>query len=274
MKLEIVPRPAMSVRMGSVLPSATLIFVAIVGVGLTCTAVGVREGPFRVVGWIGDILIRRGYFPFFTVSVFALTMSIVLSKCRLIHRQQGFLRQEPAPVDIDFADPDAVGAYSDRMRANPRFEENMLTTRCAHLLEAWLAGSAPDRIAHMAGKAIEYDRSVRDETQRLLHRLLWLIVMLGVVGTLTGMSGTVGGFARVMEAGDSLVHLKEGLRAVAISLLVAFDTASLALILAAITMFAHATAGAKEDAMIRSVDAFVEDHIIAKLRSDEHETSR
>ena len=271
MKQALIPRPDMNVRIATVLWIAVFIFIVIVGLGLMCAGIGIHEGPLGFIGKTGDLLIRRGVIPFFTVAAFALTISILHRKFRLIHMQLNFIQQEPAPEGINFHDHDAVGAYIDNLKAKPHFEDNMLTTRLSRLLEAWLASGTPDRIADMAVEEAEFDYSVRDDGHRLLITLLWSIPILGFVGTVMGISGAVGGFTRVMEAADSLVKLKEGIQAVTMSLSVAFDTTFVALILALIGTFTHTIAKSKEDAVIESIDTFVEDHLISKLHTEEQE---
>ncbi|MBN1671882.1 MAG: MotA/TolQ/ExbB proton channel family protein [Kiritimatiellae bacterium] len=265
MKKTTIPRPDMNVRIKTVLFVALVVFVVMYFFGFVGRGFGGGSKYLSFIKRYGDLLTDRGFIPYATVAAFALTISILRKKYVLVNRQLLFCQDESIPDDFNFQDHDAVSTYIDSSRAKQDFEENMLATRVARLLETWLTTGHPERIADMAVEEAEFDYSVRDDGHRLLLTLLWSIPILGFVGTVMGIGGAVGGFTKVMEAADELEKLKEGIQAVTSELAVAFDTTFLALVLALISTFAHTVLKSREDAVIEKIDTFVEDGLVSKL---------
>ncbi|MBN1670415.1 MAG: MotA/TolQ/ExbB proton channel family protein [Kiritimatiellae bacterium] len=261
---NVLPRPDMSVRLESALLPAGAIFAIVYCFGAVLT-ICPDAGPLFFLGRLGGMLLHRGVVPWMTVAAFAMALALAWKKHVAIRRQEAFLRELTLPQRISLSDYDSVNGYIKRVKAAAGFEANMVAVRVVRLLQVWLTAGIPERVASTAVEESRFDRSIQDASQRLPIGLLAAIPILGFIGTLVGIYSAIAGFTFVMEAADDVSGIKEGMQVVTRGLTEAFDTSFLAVFLVVPALIAYVWVRAREDAVLRALDMFVQDRLIASL---------
>ena len=195
------------------------------------------------------IILARGWTPYAMVTLFVLAMVILFVKWRKLVFQRKAFSIELIPVGASFTVTsetalDVLKALNDAVDDPKRF---VLFNRIERaLLNLRNVGDVSD-VSEMLRAQAENDESHMDSSYGLLSGIVWVIPILGFIGTVIGLSGAIGGFGAVLNADTSAASLKESLVPVTGSLGIAFDTTFLALVLAMVVQMAMTFLRRQED---------------------------
>ncbi len=214
------------------------------------------------------ILLERGWTPYAMVSLFMLAIVILFVKWRKLAFQKRALSVELIPVGTSFAlTPDTAvdvlktlnGIVDDPKRfvLFNRIERALLNLRNV--------GNLSD-VSEMLRAQAENDESHTESSYGLLAGIVWVIPILGFIGTVIGLSGAIGGFGAVLNADATVSSLKDSLTPVTGSLGIAFDTTFVALLLAMVIQMAMTVLRRQEELFLDACREYSHVNIISRLR--------
>ena len=99
--------------------------------------------------------------------------------------------------------------------------------------------------------------------------LIWVIPMIGFLGTILGMSGAIGDFSQIVTTVGDFEGMKVPLGEVTRNLSVAFDTTLLALVFAIMVMFVMSGMQQVEERFLTELEDFCTVNILGKMITEE-----
>ena len=121
----------------------------------------------------------------------------------------------------------------------------------------------------------ENDTNLVENSYTLTKGLIWAIPVLGFIGTVLGLSQSVGGFGNVVSSGADLETLKNALGGVTSGLGTAFETTLIALVAALIVQLIMTVIMRKEEEFLDECASYCYANITSKLKifaEDEEDT--
>jgi hypothetical protein len=106
-------------------------------------------------------------------------------------------------------------------------------------------------------------------TFTLARTMMWVIPILGFIGTVQGLSAAVGGFAEFLSGAAELTAIKGAIAEVTIGLGVAFDTTFLALMLVTFVQFPLTSVMRREATLLSDIDIYLDEQFVSRLPSPE-----
>ena len=231
-------------------------------IGLCHVPTSVREHPAVA------LILARGWTPYAMVTLFILAMTILFVKWRKLAFQRRAFRIELIPVGTSFALTqetalDVLKTLNASVDEPKRF---VLFNRIERaLLNLKNVGNVSD-VSEMLRASAENDENHVESSYGLLSGIVWVIPILGFIGTVIGLSGAIGGFGSVLNSDASAASLKTSLAPVTANLSVAFDTTFLALVLAMVVQMAITILRRQEDLFLDSCRDYVHGNIISRLK--------
>lgn len=241
---------------------ATALIVGAFFIGLCHVPTEIRNHPAVA------IILARGWTPYAMVSLFVLAMITLFVKWRKLAFQRKAFGIELIPVGTSFALTqetalDVLKALNDAVDDPKRF---VLFNRIERaLLNLKNVGNVSD-VSEMLRASAENDENHVDSSYGLLSGIVWVIPILGFIGTVIGLSGAIGGFGAVLNSDASTASLKESLAPVTANLGVAFDTTFLALVLAMVVQMAMTFLRRQEDLFLDACRDYAHGNIISRLK--------
>ena len=234
-----------------------------------CFLVALCNAPVSVRRHPGAaILLDRGWTPYAMIVLFALAMAILFLKWRKLAFQRRALSIELIPVGTSFAlTPDtAVDVLKTLNAAVDDPKRFVLFNRIERaLLNLKNVGNLSD-VSEMLRAQAENDESHADSSYGLLAGIVWVIPILGFIGTVVGLSGAIGGFGAVLNADATVSSLKDSLTPVTGSLGIAFDTTLVALLLAMVVQMSMTVLRREEEQFLDACREYAHVNIISRLR--------
>jgi biopolymer transport protein ExbB/TolQ len=146
---------------------------------------------------------------------------------------------------------------------------NLLLWRTKSLLNILERGGHPAGAGAAARELAELDRERFSSSFDLVGLLVWAIPILGFIGTVLGISLSVGSFSGVLTslqgAGSITDQMQPALAGVTFGLAVAFDTTLLALLLSIPLLFANSMVRARVARHLDLVDESVLSEVLPAL---------
>ena len=244
---------------------ALLVTVLLAGglfIGLCHVPTNVREHPAVA------IILARGWTPYAMVVLFILAMVILFVKWRKLAFQRRAFKVELIPVGTSFAltQETALDVLKTLNAAVDEPKRFVLFSRIERaLLNLKNVGNVSD-VSEMLRASAENDENHVDSSYGLLSGIVWVIPILGFIGTVIGLSGAIGGFGAALNAEASAASLKESLVPVTGSLSIAFDTTFVALVLAMIVQMAMTLLRRQEDLFLDACRDYAHGNIVSRLK--------
>lgn len=217
---------------------------------------------------IFSMIIQRGWTPYVMVSFFFLSLVILFIKWRKLVFQKKAFKIELVPVGNNFALTsesalDVIKKLNESVDDPKRF---VLFNRIERaLLNLKNVGNVSD-VSEMLRAQAENDESHMDSSYGILSGIVWVVPILGFIGTVIGLSGAIGGFGAVLNTDTDVLSLRESLVPVTSNLGIAFDTTFLALVLAMIIQMLMTILRKQEEQFLDSCRDYAHEHIISRLR--------
>ncbi|MBR4653310.1 MAG: MotA/TolQ/ExbB proton channel family protein [Kiritimatiellae bacterium] len=231
-------------------------------IGLCHVPTNVREHPAVA------IILARGWTPYAMVALFILSMVILFVKWRKLAFQKKAFKVELIPVGASFALTQET-ALDVLKRLNAAVDEPKRFVLFSRIERALLnlknVGNVSD-VSEMLRASAENDENHVDSSYGLLSGIIWVIPILGFIGTVIGLSGAIGGFGAALNAEASAASLKESLMPVTGSLSIAFDTTFVALVLAMIVQMAMTLLRRQEDLFLDACRDYAHGNIVSRLK--------
>lgn len=223
-----------------------------------------------------QMLLERGWTPYAMVFLFVLAICIMFVKWRKLAFQKRAFALELIPPGQGFSLTsetalDVIAKLNSLVDEPKRF---VLFNRIERaLLNLKNVGNISD-VSEMLRAQAENDESHADSSYGVLSGIVWVIPILGFIGTVTGLSGAIGGFGKVLNADATVESLRSGLSPVTANLGIAFDTTFVALIFAMVVQMLVTLLRKKEDRFLDECRDYAHVNVISRLRVKEDEKSQ
>ena len=218
-----------------------------------------------------QMLLERGWTPYAMVFLTLLALVILFIKWRKLAFQKRAFKLELIPVGQSFALTsetalDVIAKLNSLVDEPKRF---VLFSRIERaLLNLRNVGNLSD-VSEMLRAQAENDEGRIDSSYGVLSGIVWVIPILGFIGTVIGLSGAIGGFGEVLGADATIESLRSGLTPVTSNLGIAFDTTFVALVFAMVIQMLLTLLRKKEDQFLDECRDYAHVNIISKLRIKE-----
>lgn len=215
-----------------------------------------------------SMILQRGWTPYAMVALFVLAIVILFVKWRKLSFQRKAFKIELIPVGNNFALTsdtalDVIKTLNESVDDPKRF---VLFNRIERaLLNLKNVGNLSD-VSEMLRSQAENDESHMDSSYGLLSGIIWVIPILGFIGTVVGLSGAIGGFGAVLNTDASVSSLRDSLAPVTSNLGIAFDTTFVALVLAMIIQMLMTFLRKQEELFLDACRDYAHVNVISRLK--------
>jgi biopolymer transport protein ExbB/TolQ len=215
-----------------------------------------------------SMILERGWTPYAMVTLFVLAIVILFVKWRKLSFQSKAFKIELIPVGNNFALTsdtalDVIKTLNESVDDPKRF---VLFNRIERaLLNLKNVGNLSD-VSEMLRSQAENDESHMDSSYGLLSGIIWVIPILGFIGTVVGLSGAIGGFGAVLNTDASVSSLRDNLAPVTNNLGIAFDTTFVALVLAMIIQMLMTFLRKQEELFLDACRDYAHVNVISRLK--------
>ena len=244
--------------------------IAVIGGTATLLVTLLLKG---VLPYVYSLIHERGIIQYVTIYCFWFAVGMLITKWIKVKKE---ISAFELPYVKDFTKgKDVVGMKtitSEHLRLqinlDPQQSRLILINRINKSLKQLMVSGNPAQVSQVLSTVSANDSAIIDASYIPIKFLIWLIPILGFVGTVMGMSYAIGSFNSVLQGIKDVGFqgLQTGLTKVTSGLGVAFDTTFLALILAVtVNLFANALQKKEED-FLSDVENFVTENIVNKLR--------
>lgn len=214
------------------------------------------------------MILERGWTPYAMAVLFVLALMILFVKWRKLAFQKKAFVVELIPSGDNFAlTPqtalEVIAVLNESVDDPKRF---VLFNRIERaLLNLKNVGNVSD-VSEMLRSQAENDESHMDSSYGILSGIIWVIPILGFIGTVIGLSGAIGGFGAVLSADTTVSSLRESLSPVTGSLGIAFDTTFVALLLAMVIQMLMTLLRKQEESFLDACRDYAHVNVISRLR--------
>ncbi|MEM1098318.1 MAG: MotA/TolQ/ExbB proton channel family protein [Planctomycetota bacterium] len=265
-RLGLEPAPRTAYRSGPWLVAAALLTAGLFGVLAILPS-------SRVV----EMFTQRGPVPYVVMLLSFWAALCLLVKLQKIGVQRRALAvRDLVPREPDFVlSPGTAGWVLDRLSARCVDPHRFLlfdriSFALSNLKNMGRVGDVDDALHARA----DADADAAESSYTLLRGLVWAIPVLGFIGTVQGLSVSLGAFGGVIQESADFEALKPALRDVTGGLATAFDTTLLALVAALIVQMLLTLTRKREEELLDACQAYCLTHLVGKLRLSPFEAER
>ena len=214
------------------------------------------------------MILDRGWTPYAMVALFVLALTILFIKWRKLAFQRRAFKIEIIPLGNNFALTsetalDVIKTLNESVDDPKRF---VLFNRIERaLLNLKNVGNVSD-VSEMLRAQAENDESHMDSSYGILAGIIWVIPILGFIGTVVGLSGAIGGFGAVLSTDATVSSLRDSLAPVTGNLGIAFDTTFVALVLAMVVQMLMTVLRKQEEMFLDACRDYAHVNVISRLR--------
>jgi biopolymer transport protein ExbB/TolQ len=273
---------------------ANPIYAGLVGAGATVVLYIV----FMLVRetYIGQLFTQRGPVQFISTLVACWGLALLAFKYVLVRKQLSFVGRELELLPLERGvqiTPKNVDKFLHHLESVPADARDSIVVRRMHgALEHFRARTdVPEVQAYLASQAT-IDASAVDSGYTLLRCFIWVIPILGFIGTVTGISEAVTNLAASLKSGDSAqvapatpggapvpaaggerpnlgAKMIEAMGGVTQGLATAFDTTFVGLVFAALLLFPTESLKRIEYGMLDRIESFTNESLLRRFADDE-----
>ena len=247
---------------------------AVILTALLCTAffLAARNQETGLIRYIHGLLNQRGPIQWLELSSFFVIVLFIFQKTRIIKLQIQHLYDDTAKVrGVNMDSETELVQLRKRIHETGTDSSSILLSRLDRALGLWMATKDVNRVGGWIGSEAARDNNMSDMTYTLARTMMWVIPILGFIGTVQGLGAAVGGFADFLSGSAELAAIKGAIAEVTISLGVAFDTTFLALMLVTMIQFPLTSIMRREATLMSEIDIYLDEHFITRLPSAEQQ---
>lgn len=216
-----------------------------------------------------DLFLDRGFIPYVTVFCFCWGAALIWLKSRKCGVQITSLR---TLLTLNLFEgginPTNAASIQEQLRKDiPEPSEFILTNRVSFALSNLENLQDPQHMSTTLNDLAQSDEVQVDESYGFIATFLYIIPVLGFIGTVLGLGSAIGQFggAIASSTGD-LSAILPSLRGVTSGLAVAFDTTLLALIAALLLQVYSTFIRARESSILEDCNFFLQQEFLTMLR--------
>ena len=214
-----------------------------------------------------EILLERGWPPHATLALAALALAILAVKAIGLRRQRRAFRLELLSGGAARISPAGAAEIVDGVDAlrGLRRPPSFLVERVRRVLAQYASRGEVVEASAANDAESDADAAAVAASYATVKVLVWAMPILGLIGTVIGLSGAVGAFSHAMSGAEQLDTIKDSLRQVTTGLAVAFDATFVALVASILGMLPMTWLQKAEDKLVNDVDDYCITHVLARL---------
>jgi len=215
-----------------------------------------------------DIIMDRGPTQYATVFLALWCLFFLLIKWRKLKVQRAALNFAVTPEEPDFVlspitvDDVVARIYAIADEPQAYILYNRILMALSNLRNLGRVTDVDDILRSIA----EQDESSLETSYGLVQGFVWAIPVLGFIGTVLGLSQSIGAFSQVLTSSTEIISLTDGLREVTAGLGTAFDTTLVALVAALIIQICITSLKKAEYEFLESCSEYCSRYIVGRLR--------
>jgi biopolymer transport protein ExbB/TolQ len=239
-----------------------LFLVSGIGLGITL-AIYALLLPIKNT-FIGILLYERGFTQILTVAFAGIVATLTLLKFFKLQKELRSLRVELIPSNISFDDPSSNQVIN--LQQNLAKDTNLLARRCSRVLAVYINSGNRQIANEFSLEDSAFYQSASESSYTIPKILVWAIPLLGFIGTVFGISASVGGFTGFLENAADIEQIKKGIGTVTQGLAIAFDTTLLALFMSVLVMLPLVMVERLESRLLLAIDIYINDKVLPRLK--------
>ncbi len=215
-----------------------------------------------------DILLHRGPTQHATMFFSIWSLIFIAIKWRKLNVQRKALQYAITPDSPDFtltpstADDVVSRIYATADEPQAFLLYHRILLALSNLRNLGRVGDVDDILRSIA----EQDEASLETSYSLVQGFVWAIPVLGFIGTVLGLSQSIGAFSHLLAGSSDMSGLTDGLREVTAGLGTAFDTTLVALVAALIIQIGITSLRKSEYEFLESCAEYCSRYIINRLR--------
>lgn len=225
-------------------------------------------------GWIPDnriiqMVLNRGWTPYAMVALFSLALVVLFVKRRKLAFQKRAFSVDILPKSEEGFALTSDTAVETLVRLKTQVDDPVrfvLLNRVHRALNSLQNVGNLSDVSELLKAQAENDENQVEASYGLIRGIVWMLPILGFIGTVSGLSGAIGGFGKVLGSDATIDSLRDGLTPVTDNLGLAFDTTFLALVLAMIIQMIATLTRRSEDRFLDRCRDWVHENVTARLR--------
>ena len=223
--------------------------------------------------YINGLINQRGPIQWLELLSFFVIVFFILQKNRILKTQIQHIADDTAQLTgVNMESEEELQGLRKRIQETGGDKKSILLSRLDRALGLWVATKDLGRVSGWIGAEATRDNVMSDMTFTIARLMIWVIPILGFIGTVQGLGAAVGGFADFLSGSAELSAIKGAIAQVTISLGVAFDTTFLALMLVTLVQFPLTSVMRRESTFMADVDVYLDEHFVRRLPSAEQQT--
>lgn len=217
---------------------------------------------------------QRGLVPYCIVFFFFWALAILVLKSLKLRLQRAALNCSLLPENLEFVlSPATVGDLTQRMlEAVDEPRQFLLLNRIEIALSNLKNLGRVSDLDEILRSQADQDESTVETSYSLVNSFVWAIPVLGFIGTVQGLSQSIGGFGTVLATTEELSQIKSSLQSVTGGLAVAFETTLQGLVAALIVQLLLSFVKNKEEEFLDDCSEYCVRNIVGRLRLTPYET--
>jgi biopolymer transport protein ExbB/TolQ len=227
---------------------------------------GLRQ--FESAIFICDMFTERGIIPYPTMLFFFWALAILLIKAQKLGVQRAALRLKPVPVDPDFIlNRETAREVLLKLRGEVDDTRHfILSNRVDRALSNMQNLGLVSDVSSILSTQAEFDEVQLSSSYSMVNGFLWAIPVFGFIGTVLGLSQSIGAFGSTLKAATEIAALKTSLQGVTAGLATAFETTLVALVGALIIQLILNYIQSKEAQFLDDCNDYCHANIVSKLK--------
>ena len=223
--------------------------------------------------YLHGLVNQRGPIQWLELLCFYVIVFFLFQKNRILRKQIKHIVDDTAKVrSVNMESEEEVQDLRKRIKESGGDQTSILLSRLDRALGLWVSTKDLGRVTGWIGSEVSRDNVMSDMTFTIARLMMWVIPILGFIGTVQGLGAAVGGFADFLSGSAELSAIKGAIAQVTISLGVAFDTTFLALMLVTFVQFPLTSLMRREGTFMAEVDIYLDEHFVRRLPSAEQQT--
>jgi hypothetical protein len=212
---------------------------------------------------------ERGVFQYVTVvvSLWAfVTLLLKSSKIKLQKKALGLTEIVPSNPSF-FLSPATVEPVLGQIRTLCKDPDQFILTKriqtaLANLKNIGRVGDLDDVLESLANN----DEEIMENSYTVLKGLIWMIPVLGFIGTVQGLGDAIGSFGGVLSTASSIEEIKPELQKVTSGLATAFDTTFVALVAALLIQLISTLVRKSEEELMTGCRGYCQTYLLTRIR--------
>jgi len=182
------------------------------------------------------LIMERGPIQFITIYAFWFAVGMLIFKYRSLQGERrafslDFIKSFTSGRDV-IGNKTFIGIHAEiEEHLDPMHKDLILVSRINKAIKQLRINNNPADVANVLKTVAETDAAIIDSSYILIKYMIWVIPVLGFIGTIVGMTQAIGSFDSVLKGLSEIgfAGVKQSLGSVTSGLAVAFETPFLAL---------------------------------------------